>query len=139
VVKSHVKIYQCTMIHRCRIPSRSLRQQQLYCYLAFSFSVIGRSSAAFALPASSRTSTAPSLVFSSASAESFASPSDDYSTELPPSFPRRDDVIVALAAVRKACAVTLALQPESKDGIATVSKQDLSPVTVGTSRHKPLS
>lgn len=30
-----------------------------------------------------------------------------------------------------ACAVTLALQPESKDGIATVCKQDLSPVTVG--------
>ena len=99
------------------LSSRSLGRRQL-CYIAVSFTVLGRSSAAFARPTAS-------ALFSSSTL--FATP--DYG-ELPPDFPRRDDVLVALAAVRKACAVTLALQPESKDGIATVSKQDLSPVTV---------
>lgn len=39
-------------------------------------------------------------------------------------------MLVALAAVRKACQVTDSLQPSLRDGIATVSKNDLSPVTV---------
>jgi 3'(2'), 5'-bisphosphate nucleotidase len=61
--------------------------------------------------------------------------------ELPVDFPRRDDCLVALEAVRKACRVTGKLQPErgGYDGaattaatttIATVSKLDSSPVTV---------
>ena len=67
---------------------------------------------------------------------------DDYD-ELPKDFPRREDALIALAAVRKACAVTRALQPvggkstEPKttqgdsDSVFTVTKMDLSPVTVG--------
>ena len=61
----------------------------------------------------------------------------DYKDELPPDFPRRHDVLVALEAVRKACRVTQILQPEharrsnnSENIINTVTKQDLSPVTV---------
>lgn len=56
---------------------------------------------------------------------------DDFD-ELPQDFPRRNDALVALKAVRKACQVTNKLQPESfNDGISTVEKADLSPVTVG--------
>ena len=50
--------------------------------------------------------------------------------ELPKDFPRRQDVLVALEAVRKATAMTSELQPESSSGIATVNKLDTSPVTV---------
>jgi len=61
-----------------------------------------------------------------------AAPNTDDFNELPPDFPRRNDVLVALQAVRKACGVTNALQPENvSDGISTVEKSDLSPVTVG--------
>jgi len=70
-----------------------------------------------------------------------SSSSDNDNHELPLDFPRRADVLVALTAVRKACAVTLALQPssssssqsssQSSSSLATVSKVDLSPVTVG--------
>ena len=61
-------------------------------------------------------------------------PSDFH--ELPVDFPRRNEVLLALDAVRKACRVTQALQPETeqasttKDAIGMVQKQDLSPVTV---------
>lgn len=65
-------------------------------------------------------------VLSSAS----STPLADYD-ELPPDFPRRDDVLVALNAVRKACRVTNSLQPENlEDGISTVEKADTSPVTI---------
>ena len=65
--------------------------------------------------------------------------------ELPENFPRREDVLIALAGVRKACRVTQALQPNkgissedtysnsnsnSTSTIGTVEKADLSPVTV---------
>mmetsp|Transcript_12992 Transcript_12992/g.18924 ORF Transcript_12992/g.18924 Transcript_12992/m.18924 type:complete len:307 (-) Transcript_12992:6-926(-) len=57
--------------------------------------------------------------------------------ELPLDFPRRNDALAAIAAVRKACTVTRQIQPlrgattSSKSEIATVTKADLSPVTVG--------
>lgn len=61
-------------------------------------------------------------------------------SELPADLPRRDDVLFALAAVRRACQVTATLQPDSDDQqdtaktisttISTVEKEDLSPVTV---------
>lgn len=56
--------------------------------------------------------------------------------EIPDDFPRREDVVEAIKAVRKACAVTMKLQPlyspdSGKDGISTVSKSNASPVTVG--------
>jgi HAL2 family 3'(2'),5'-bisphosphate nucleotidase len=55
--------------------------------------------------------------------------------ELPIDFPRRDDVLRALAAVRRACEAIVPLQPERlqdplQEGMSVVSKQDLSPVTV---------
>ena len=50
--------------------------------------------------------------------------------ELPVDFPRRDDVLVALSAVRKACQVTNQLQPRDPEAISTVTKTDHSPVTV---------
>ena len=52
--------------------------------------------------------------------------------ELPADFPRRNDVLIALRAVRKACRVTNELQPGGNvsDAISTVEKGDLSPVTV---------
>ena len=57
-------------------------------------------------------------------------PVDDYD-ELPKDFPRRNDVLVALQAVRKACQVTNDLQPGRIGGdISTVEKSDMSPVTV---------
>jgi 3'(2'), 5'-bisphosphate nucleotidase len=52
-------------------------------------------------------------------------------SELPLDLPRRQDVLVALEAVRKACHITVQLQPnKNDDNINTVSKLDLSPVTV---------
>jgi 3'-phosphoadenosine 5'-phosphosulfate (PAPS) 3'-phosphatase len=54
---------------------------------------------------------------------------EDYG-ELQLDFPRRDDVLVALSAVRKACRVTNQLQPSDTKGISTITKTDLSPVTV---------
>lgn len=54
---------------------------------------------------------------------------DDFE-ELPLDFPRREDVLIALSAVRKACEVTNNLQPDQPEEISTVTKQDLSPVTV---------
>ena len=65
-------------------------------------------------------------------------------SELPSDFPRTDDVLVALDAVRKACQVTQSLQPlqgqtgssnaatnnNDNNSITTVEKADLSPVTV---------
>eukprot|EP00978_Attheya_sp_CCMP212_P039094 scaffold200192_cov51-Attheya_sp.AAC.2 len=53
--------------------------------------------------------------------------------ELPMDLPRREDVMVAVEAVRKACRITRAIQPSGKedDGISTVTKVDASPVTVG--------
>lgn len=59
--------------------------------------------------------------------------------ELPDDFPRREDAVEAIKAVRKACLVTMKLQPlhsPSKDQygtISTLTKQqaDNSPVTVG--------
>ena len=50
--------------------------------------------------------------------------------DLPSDLPRRDDVLVALDAVRRACTITSLLQPDQSDDIGTVSKADLSPVTV---------
>ena len=55
---------------------------------------------------------------------------EDYN-ELPLDFPRRDDALVALSAVRKACRVANQLQPSTNKDISTVTKTDLSPVTVG--------
>ena len=59
--------------------------------------------------------------------------------ELPDDFPRREDAVEAIKAVRKACLVTMKLQPlhspsKDQDGtISTLTKQqaDNSPVTVG--------
>lgn len=60
--------------------------------------------------------------------------------EIPADFPRRDDVLQALLAVRTASAVTARLQPLTGPSeisspnvgkISTVTKKDLSPVTVG--------
>jgi len=59
--------------------------------------------------------------------------------ELPKDFPRREDAVEAIKAVRKACLVTMKLQPnhcptKDKEGaISTLTKQqaDNSPVTVG--------
>ena len=59
--------------------------------------------------------------------------------ELPDDFPRREDAVEAIKAVRKACMVTMRLQPnhspaKDKDGaISTLTKEqaDNSPVTVG--------
>ena len=59
--------------------------------------------------------------------------------ELPDDFPRREDAVEAIKAVRKACMVTMSLQPnhsptKDKDGtISTLTKEqaDNSPVTVG--------
>lgn len=59
--------------------------------------------------------------------------------ELPDDFPRREDAVEAIKAVRKACMVTMKLQPnhspaKDKDGaISTLTKEqaDNSPVTVG--------
>ena len=67
--------------------------------------------------------------------------SSSESTELPTDFPRRADVLVALAAVRQACRITQDLQPlqgpsttstttSNSNKITTVEKADLSPVTV---------
>ena len=50
--------------------------------------------------------------------------------DLPEDLPRRDDVMIALDAVRRACSITSQLQPNHSDEIGTVSKVDLSPVTV---------
>ena len=53
--------------------------------------------------------------------------------EFPADFPRRNDVFVALEAVRKACSVAASLQPTSEEhnnGISTITKVDTSPVTV---------
>ena len=104
--------------------SRSVAHRRLRC-LAVSFAFLQRSSAAFGIPALSSSS----ALFSSTS---LSATTPDYN-ELPQDFPHRDDALVALEAVRKACAVTLALQPDSLHEITTttVSKQDLSPVTVG--------
>ena len=77
----------------------------------------------------------PTRLFQSASASTlsktvtFGVAGPDHN-ELPPDFPRRDDVLIALEAVRKAGAVTNALQPDNAGGIDSVSKSDLSPVTV---------
>ena len=51
---------------------------------------------------------------------------------LPEDLARRDDVKIALQAVRKACAVTQSLQPVNVtvDSVGTLTKQDSSPVTV---------
>jgi hypothetical protein len=51
---------------------------------------------------------------------------------LPIDFPRRDDVLRALAAVGRACEAIVPLQPERlQDGMhGVVNKQDLSPITV---------
>jgi HAL2 family 3'(2'),5'-bisphosphate nucleotidase len=83
----------------------------------------GRSSAASAAAATTTTTTSP--------------PDHD---ELPADLPRRQDVLVALHAVRKAANVTTALQPDeshqsgsgsaSSSAIGTVQKSDASPVTV---------
>ena len=105
------------------MPSRSFVHSRLRC-LAASFAVLQRNSAAFGIPVRSSSS----ALFSSMS----LSATPDYN-ELPEDFPRRQDALVALEAVRKACAITLALQPDSSQRITTktVSKLDLSPVTVG--------
>ena len=56
---------------------------------------------------------------------------DDDHGELPADLPRRRETLRALAAVRRACAVTTALQPVDTDALETaVQKNDLSPVTV---------
>jgi HAL2 family 3'(2'),5'-bisphosphate nucleotidase len=51
---------------------------------------------------------------------------------LPDDLPRREDVMVAIDAVRRACYITAQLQPDRSDekDIGMVSKADLSPVTV---------
>lgn len=57
--------------------------------------------------------------------------------EIPDDYPRREDVVEAIKAVRKACAVTMKLQPlyspdSGRNEISTVSKKCAAgPVTVG--------
>ncbi|GKY99234.1 hypothetical protein MPSEU_000878700 [Mayamaea pseudoterrestris] len=68
--------------------------------------------------------------------DEFGSDQPNADDELPLDFPRRHDVLVALSAVRKACRVTRALQPDFEASctktslIGTIQKRDLSPVTV---------
>lgn len=91
---------------------------------AFIMAILARGSSAFARPLDA-------AALSTRLVSSSLSLSVEEYNELPTDFPRRDDALVALAAVRKACAVTIALQPELQRTITTVSKLDLSPVTVG--------
>jgi HAL2 family 3'(2'),5'-bisphosphate nucleotidase len=100
------------------LSTNSFRRRR-FGFLAVSFSICGRSRAAFL----------SSQFWSTVDRALYSTSSPDY-LELPSDFPRRHDAIVALEAVRKACAVTLALQPDFKDGISSLAKTDLSPVTV---------
>lgn len=96
----------------------------------------------------SSSSISSSRLLSSTTSSSTSTTPDDYDfQELPDDFPRRKDVLIALSAVRKACTVTQAIQPtgtssseteafnssssQQQQQIATVTKADLSPVTLG--------
>lgn len=65
-----------------------------------------------------------------------SSSSIDYHNLLPENITRRSDLLVGLEAVRKACIVTKALQPdhptefEKRDDDLSIMKEDFSPVTV---------
>jgi hypothetical protein len=54
-------------------------------------------------------------------------------TQIPASFTkeRQDDVNAAILAVFASCRVTRRLQPNTGSSIATIAKQDASPVTIG--------
>jgi len=52
------------------------------------------------------------------------------SRELPPNFPRHDEIQKALVAIRRASQITTLYQPETTPDIATLSKADDSPVTL---------
>jgi 3'(2'), 5'-bisphosphate nucleotidase len=100
-----------------------------FCYLA-AVSLVAKSITITALARPSSTRAVASSSSSSASSSSLrAAPLEDFG-ELPPDFPRRGDVLVALSAVRKAAAMTNRLQPLNANGIASVNKLDASPVTV---------
>jgi len=77
-----------------------------------------------------------SFVFRSSSSLT-ATKDIDYSSLVPDDLPRREDVLVGLNAVRKACLITNSLQPdyhldlEEKSDELGIMKEDLSPVTVG--------
>mmetsp|Transcript_8640 Transcript_8640/g.24270 ORF Transcript_8640/g.24270 Transcript_8640/m.24270 type:complete len:520 (+) Transcript_8640:163-1722(+) len=109
--------------------------------------VIRRSSRDYASARRSRDARVSSALFHSVD-DSHASASPlpvgiESVKELPDDFPRREDAVEAIKAVRKACLVTMKLQPlhspsKDKDGtiletISTLTKQqaDNSPVTVG--------
>jgi 3'(2'), 5'-bisphosphate nucleotidase len=113
-------------LHYNHIGSRS---QRLHYCVAASFALILKSylrtASAWAVPSD------PSFRGSQTRWTPLSSTSTPDHAELPLDYPRRSDVLIALEAVRKACAVTMHLQPSTTSGIATVSKADLSPVTVG--------
>ena len=94
------------------------RHLPFYCFAAVS--CVGKFSSAWALPHRGRTITATAATLQQ---------KDDYH-ELPLDFPRREDVLVALAAVRQAARVTNFLQPTYSHGMDIVTKGDASPVTV---------
>lgn len=105
-------------------------QRRQICGLA----LLVRSSTAFAgaraaAPPTTTSTTTTSGLLSAATATAAAAPAADYN-ELPLDYPRRNDVLIALEAVRRASVVTTALQPQNQGDISTVSKLDLSPVTV---------
>jgi hypothetical protein len=62
-----------------------------------------------------------------------ANPSSLPQTAIPASFTkeRQDDVNTAVLAVLASCRVTRRLQPNTGSSIATIAKQDASPVTIG--------
>mmetsp|Transcript_8148 Transcript_8148/g.10457 ORF Transcript_8148/g.10457 Transcript_8148/m.10457 type:complete len:461 (-) Transcript_8148:1745-3127(-) len=81
---------------------------------------------------------AKSVSFVCRSSSSLTATKDiDYSSLVPDDLPRREDVLVGLDAVRKACLITNSLQPdypldlEKKSDELGIMKEDLSPVTVG--------
>uniref|UniRef100_A0A7S2GU34 3'(2'),5'-bisphosphate nucleotidase n=1 Tax=Helicotheca tamesis TaxID=374047 RepID=A0A7S2GU34_9STRA len=93
----------------------------------------------FVPPPLSPSSSSSSLYHSTKSSDT--EKDNDETNELPSNFPRRTDALAAITAVRKACAITRQIQPlrgpssssssPKHDKIATVTKADLSPVTVG--------
>lgn len=103
-----------------------MRRRFSFCYLA-AVSFVVKSTTALARPSSTRAVASSS---SSSSSSSLRAASVEDFGEIPPDFPRREDVLVALSAVRKAAVMTNRLQPLNANGIASVSKLDASPVTV---------
>ena len=92
------------------------------------------------LPSSHSSSTSSSLLSirggsqrysSSASTSAYNNELLDFSLPLSFNNERKDDVTSALQSVYAACKVTRYVQPTSSRNVATISKEDDSPVTIG--------